>query len=34
MDFSVETVELGDGRTLYLFVFEPVGQEAGDEDSP
>jgi len=30
--YEVETVEISDGRKLYLFTFEEQSQETEDED--
>ena len=31
MKFEVETVEISDGRKLYLYTFDDDGQEANNE---
>jgi hypothetical protein len=32
--FVVETVEISDGRKLYIYTFGELGQGAGDEEAP
>ena len=32
MKFEVETVEISDGRKLYLYTFEDESQEADNEE--
>jgi len=32
MQYHVEVIEISDGRKLYLFTFDDVGQEAGQEE--
>lgn len=32
--FQVRTVEISDGRRLYLYTFDDLGQETGQDEGP